>query len=88
MAKLNKIFKILVYMILLVFSFFLIYQIILKIIGGSWQTEDIIIALMILMIGFVFNITIKLSRLETNFSNLKYSFCNLAKDFKQHLTSI
>ena len=88
MARLEEVFKISVYIILLVFSFFLIYQIILKILGGSWQTENIIIALMILMIGFIFNITIKLSKLETNFNNLKYSFCSLAKDFKQHLTSI
>jgi len=37
-----------------------------------------------LMMGFLFNITVKVTKLESNFNNLKNSFCSLAKDFKQH----
>lgn len=77
---------IIIYILLILFAIFVIYQLIIKIFGGSWETQDIIIALLILIIGFVFNLTIKSSRLDANFSNLKNSFCNLAKDFKEHLT--
>jgi hypothetical protein len=62
----------------------MIYQIILKIIGGSWETQDMVIALLVLLIGLVFSLTIKLTKLEMNFNHLKISFLSLAKDFKQH----
>lgn len=82
-----KILSIILYVLLILFSIFIIYQLIIKILGGSWETQDIIIALLILIIGFIFNITVKLTKIETNFNNLKNSFCNLAKDFKQHLSN-
>jgi len=84
MAKLSEIIKILFYILLLLFAIFMIYQIIIKILGGSWETQDIIVALLVLMMGFLFNITVKVTKLESNFNNLKNSFCSLAKDFKQH----
>ncbi len=86
MIRIKKILIILFYIILIIFALFIIYQIIRKILGGSWETQDILIALMILLIGFIFNMTIKLTRLESNFNNLKTSFCNLAKDFKLSCT--
>ncbi len=86
MIKTKDVLNIFLYILLIIFSVYIIYQLILKIFGGSWQTEDIVIALLILIIGSVLNITIKLAKLETNFSNLKTSFCSLAKDFKEHLS--
>ncbi len=83
MTNIKKILEILSYIVLIIFSLFIIYQIIRKILGGSWETQDILIAAVVLIIGFMFNITIKLTRLESNFNNLKSGFLHLAKDFKQ-----
>lgn len=87
MKKKERIMNIILYGLLIILSIFIIYQLIIKILGGSWTTESIIIALLILIIGFIFNLTIKLTKSETNLNNLKNSFCNLAKDFKQHLSN-
>jgi len=78
MAKLSEIIKILFYILLLLFAIFMIYQIIIKILGGSWETQDIIVALLVLMMGFLFNITVKVTKLESNFNNLKNSFCSFS----------
>ena len=93
MAKINKILKVLLYIFLITFSIFIIYQIILKIIGGSWQTEDIIASLVILIItllftiaGFLINQEKTLGKIESSLDNLTKGFCSLAKDFKQHLS--
>jgi len=86
MRSIKDVFIILFYILLIIFSVFIICQIIIKIYGRSWETQDIVIALLILIMGFLFNLIIKLSKLETDFNNLKNSFCNLAKDFKQHLS--
>ena len=74
----GDIFTLIIYILLIISSIFLIYQIILKIFGGSWETQDIIIALLILMLGLMFNIAIKQVRFETRFSYL-------ANDFRNHL---
>jgi uncharacterized integral membrane protein len=76
--KLKEVLNLIFYLFLIVFSIFTIYQILRKLLGGSWETQDIMIALLILILGFVFNLTVKLTKLETKFSYL-------AKDFKQHL---
>ncbi len=85
MAKIPQTLSIILYILLIAFSIYLIYQLIIKILGGSWTTENIVITLLILIIGFLFNLTIKLAKLESNFNNLKNGFCSLAKDFKYHL---
>ena len=84
MVNFKKVLAIIFYIVLILFAVFIIYQIIIKIIRGSWETQDLVIALLILIIGFVFNLTIKLTKLETNFNNLRTSFCKLAKDFKRY----
>jgi uncharacterized integral membrane protein len=82
MKQLDDILNTIILILLIVFSIFIIYQLIVKILGGSWETQDIVIALLILMMGLLFNVTIKLAKLETNFSNFKKSFHHLANDFK------
>ena len=47
--------------ILILFGLFLAYQIFLKIIGGSWQTEAIMIALLIFNLGLTWKITLDFS---------------------------
>jgi len=92
MRKANKILEMLIYILLIIFAVFIIYQIILKILGGSWETQDILVSLSILIItslfviaGFLINQARIIGRLESNFNSLKNNFCSLAKDFKEHL---
>ena len=84
--KTGETFNIIILILLILFSLFIIYQLIKIVFLGSWEPESVIIALLILVIGFIFNITIKLTKLESNFNNLKTRFCSLAKDFKEHLS--
>jgi len=72
--------------ILILFGTFIIYQLIRKILGGSWTTENIIIALLIFEIGLTFTIAVSLARLISDHNHLKGQFCSLAKDFKEHLS--
>jgi uncharacterized membrane protein (DUF485 family) len=81
----NNIFQNIFLILLILFSLFIAYQILRKILGGSWTTEGIIIALLVTIIGFLFNQTIKLTRTETNLHNLQRSFSCLAHDFKEHI---
>ena len=71
---------------LIVFGLFIAYQIFLKIIGGSWQTEVMIIALLFFNIGLTSTIAFSLSKLTSDHHHLKYQFRCLAKDFKEHLS--
>ena len=74
--------------LLILFGIFIIYQIIRKIVGGSWATEDIIIALLIFNIGITFTLTINQTKLNLNHNNLQNQFKHLAKDFKSHIIKI
>jgi len=82
----NTLQKILI-IFLILFGIFISYQLIRKIFGGSWQTEDIIIALLIFTIGGVFTLVFNLSKLNSDFNHLKNQFRCLANDFKDHTTS-
>ena len=91
--KMSEIFNIILLILLILFSIFVIYQIIRKIFVGSWTTESILISLALIIIssllmiaGFLISLTKTSARTESNLNNLKTSFCNLAKDFKEHLS--
>ncbi len=60
--------------LLIIFGLFIAYQIILKIFGGSWATEDIIVALLIFVIGFVFTIALNLVKLNLKHDHLEKQF--------------
>ena len=72
---------------LIVFGLFLAYQIILKILGGSWQTESLIISLLMLNIGITFTLAINHAKINARIAHLTYQFRSLAKDFKEHLSN-
>lgn len=72
--------------LLIIFGLFIAYQIILKIFGGSWATEDIIVALLVFVIGFVFTIALNLVKLNLKHDHLERQFCFLAKDFKRYVS--
>ena len=46
-------------LVLILFGLFLAYQILLKIFGGSWQTESLIIALLIFNLGLTWKLNMK-----------------------------
>lgn len=83
--KLLDTIEIVMIIFLIIFGLFLAYQIILKILGGSWSTENIIIALLMLNIGLTFANTIRITKLGLNHAYLSGSFRHLANDFKLHL---
>lgn len=71
--------------ILIIFALFVAYQLINKILRGSWDTEDIIIALLMLNIGLTFTIAISHAKLNSDHQHLQRQFHYLAKDFKEHI---
>ena len=83
--KVIDILQTIVVILLIVFGLFIGYQIIRKIFGGSWSTENIIISLLIFDIGFSFTIALSLVRLGSEHNYLSNQFRHLANDFKVHL---
>ena len=67
------------------FGLFIAYQIIKKALGGSWDTEDIIIALLIFNLGCVFTIGLSMAKLSSDHRHLVGQFRRLAEDFKGHI---
>ena len=67
------------------FGIFIIYQVILKILGGSWEIENIILALLIFNIGFSFTIALNQVKTNSDINHQNYQFRHLANDFKLHL---
>jgi hypothetical protein len=91
--KLSKIIEILAIIFLILFGIFMAYQVVRVILGGSWTVEDILISLigmvitaLFAIVGFLVSMSRTLGMIERDLVNLKGSFCNLAKDFKQHLS--
>ena len=78
-----------IYIIVLIY---VAYQILRTIFGGTWATENIIIAGMgiilagmFVIVGFLINQNKCLGILEERTKNIGDSLSNLGKDFKQHL---
>lgn len=78
-----------IYILILIF---VAYQILRVIFGGTWATENIIIAGMgiilagmFVIVGFLINQSKCLGTLEERTKNIGDSLSNLGKDFKQHL---
>ena len=82
--KFLDITDILIKIFLIIFGLFILYQIILKIFGGSWMTESLIIALLMLNIGLTFTNSIKIAKNNSDFNHLSNQFKCLANDFKLH----
>lgn len=84
----SEIFRI-IYVILIVF---VAYQVVKAIIGGTWETENIIIAGMgiilagmFAIVGFLISQGKCLGILEERTRNIGDSLTNLGRDFKHHL---
>ena len=72
--------------LMILFGLFISYQLIRKILGGSWSIEDLMLAFLILNIGLTFGNSVRLSRLTSDHNYLRNQFGYLAKDFKKHLS--
>jgi len=86
-----ELFKI-IYIIILIY---VAYQVLRAIIGGTWTTENIIIAGMgvilagmFAIVGFLINQGKCLGILEERTKNIGESLSNLGSDFKEHLANI
>ncbi len=67
---------------LVVFGLFLAYQVIRKILGGSWTIEQIILAFLMFNMGITITIGFAVVELKSDQNHLKSQFKSLAQDFK------
>lgn len=81
---LNKKFQITLNILLILFALFIIYQIIRKIFGGSWDNEDIIVSLLMMNFGCLFTVALLMMQFHSDFNHYKDQFKSLANDFKEH----
>ena len=83
MLKMNtKILK-LIQISLIIFGIFLLIQILRKIFGGSWSTEDIVVALLLFNTSIIFTSTIILVQLRSDQRYLRKDVEILIKDLKK-----
>ncbi|MBC8500587.1 MAG: hypothetical protein ISS25_03465 [Nanoarchaeota archaeon] len=71
--------------LLVLFGIYLLIQILRKIFGASWSTEDIILALLIFNLGSIFTIGMMVAQLKSDQNHLKNQFKTLASDFKSYI---
>jgi len=90
--KINVI-NIILLIFLILFSLLVIYQLLRKILGGSWTMESILISMNIVIItsilmiaGFLINLARSTGKIESNFENVRDSLVHLAQDFKEHIS--
>ncbi len=72
-------------MLIALIGIFVLIQLIRKILGGSWSSEDIVIGLLLFNLGSLFTIGMILVQLRSDHRHLKSQFRSLADDFKTHL---
>jgi len=83
--KIKEIFISIIVILLAVFGLFLAFQIIKKIFIGSWETEDLILAILFFNTGAVFSIIFILATIKSDLKHLSKKFDSLVSDFKGHL---
>jgi len=81
---LNKTLRHLIYIFIIIFGLFIIFQILKKILGGSWTQEDMIIALLGINLTITIGLGFSLSKLNSDVKHLRNQFNALASDFKIH----
>lgn len=69
--------------ILIIFGLFLAYQVFLKIIGGSWDTEQIVTTFVVFNLGLTFTLATVVFGMKSDLKHLTHQFRSLAADFKQ-----
>ncbi len=79
--------------IFIILMVYVTFQVLRAVIGGTWATENIIIAGMgvilagmFVIVGFLINQGRALGMLEERTKNIGESLSNLGRDFKEHLS--
>ena len=78
----TKILK-LIQISLIIFGIFLLIQILKKVFGGSWSTEDIVVALLLFNTSIIFTSTIILVQLRSDQRYLRKDVEILIKDLNK-----
>ncbi len=68
--------------VLIIFGLFLAYQILLKILGGSWTTEQIITTLVVFNLGLTFTLGTLVFGMKSDINHLTHQFRSMAVDVK------
>ena len=91
---LREIIRDLIRIIYVIIILYVAYQVLKAILGGTWATENIIIAGMgtilaglFVIVGFLINQGKGLGILEERTKNIGDGLTNLGRDFKQHLSN-
>ncbi len=71
--------------VMVIFGLYLLFQVLRKVFGGSWSTEDLILGLLIFNLGCTFTIGLMVTQIKSDQSHLKGQFKSLAGDFKRHV---
>src|SRR3989344_5111969 len=78
--------------VFLIIIVYVAYQVLRAIIGGTWATENIIIAgmgiilgVMFVIVGFLINQGKTMGMLEERTRNIGLSLSNLGRDFKEYI---
>ncbi|MBU2561966.1 MAG: hypothetical protein KKD17_06745 [Nanoarchaeota archaeon] len=67
----------------ILFGIYITIQILIKVFGGSWSAEDLVISLLMFNLGGFFTMAFFLARLVSDFNHHRSQFRDLAKDFKR-----
>ncbi len=62
-----------------------IYQILRKLFGGSWDAENIIVSLVFVNLSATITMTVMTATIRSDLRSLKNQFYSLAADFKKHI---
>jgi len=68
--------------VLMLFGLFIIYQLIRRMMGGSWGIETVILGFVIFGLGLTFKNTFDFNSHKGEFKEFKRSMLVMAKDFK------
>ena len=67
----------------IVFGLFIAYQLIRRLLGGSWGIEDLVLGLMMALVGLVFIIAVSQVKLGMEFKFFRRQFGGLVNDLKR-----
>ena len=65
------------------FGLFIIYQIVKRMLGGSWEIETVLLALVIFAMTITFSTTFRFNKHLGEFKEFKRSMLEMTKDFKE-----
>ena len=68
---------------LILFGIYIFIQIMIKVFGGSWDAENLVISLLMCSLGLLFSLVFFFARMYEDFKHHKRQFRALASDFKR-----